>query len=205
MSYRHKKAYYEKRRKPQTLHDMIMWGYDRTNEMWRVVSVDSTGRVIIDPTDLDNTYLRIDKTNDASPKAILDDGSIAMAADLDLDTNDLINSTVRLKHWTWGIQLRNRADTAWYIHEANDFTWHGILRPSATEVGGNVGVADVNGKWLRMQGYFNARINVAEIINDEFIFLARGTPSNTTEGSVYFDSTTKKLRVYDGTAWRDLH
>ena len=30
-------------------------------------------------------------------------------------------------------------------------------------------------------------------------------PATPDEGEVYFDSTTKKLRVYDGTAWADLH
>ena len=30
-------------------------------------------------------------------------------------------------------------------------------------------------------------------------------PATPEEGEVYFDSTTKKLRVYDGTAWADLH
>jgi hypothetical protein len=30
-------------------------------------------------------------------------------------------------------------------------------------------------------------------------------PSGATAGQVYFDSTLKKLRVYDGTAWIDLH
>ena len=30
-------------------------------------------------------------------------------------------------------------------------------------------------------------------------------PTTPEEGEVYFDSTTKKLRVYDGTAWADLH
>ena len=30
-------------------------------------------------------------------------------------------------------------------------------------------------------------------------------PATPEQGEVYFDSTTKKLRVYDGTAWADLH
>jgi hypothetical protein len=30
-------------------------------------------------------------------------------------------------------------------------------------------------------------------------------PTAPDEGEVYFDSTTKKLRVYNGTAWIDLH
>jgi hypothetical protein len=30
-------------------------------------------------------------------------------------------------------------------------------------------------------------------------------PTTPEEGEVYFDSTTKKLRVYNGTAWADLH
>jgi len=30
-------------------------------------------------------------------------------------------------------------------------------------------------------------------------------PATPEEGEVYFDSTTKKLRVYNGTTWVDLH
>lgn len=36
-------------------------------------------------------------------------------------------------------------------------------------------------------------------------FVPQGTPATAEEGDVYFDSGTKKLRVYDGTNWVDLH
>lgn len=41
--------------------------------------------------------------------------------------------------------------------------------------------------------------------NGALRFMPRTTPGSPEEGDVYFDSGTKKLRVYDGIAWVDLH
>jgi hypothetical protein len=40
-------------------------------------------------------------------------------------------------------------------------------------------------------------------LDADVIFKPQATPGSPTEGMSYFDSTTKKLRVYDGTAWQN--
>lgn len=36
-----------------------------------------------------------------------------------------------------------------------------------------------------------------------FAFTPEAEPSSPAEGQAYFDATSKKLRVWDGTAWQD--
>jgi hypothetical protein len=45
------------------------------------------------------------------------------------------------------------------------------------------------------------RVTVKDILN----LNPSAEPSSPSEGDVYFDTSTKKLRVYDGTAWANLH
>ena len=33
----------------------------------------------------------------------------------------------------------------------------------------------------------------------------RSTPSSPSEGDIYYDSTSKRVRVYNGTSWRDMN
>lgn len=41
-------------------------------------------------------------------------------------------------------------------------------------------------------------------INEVLSLPPRATPASATAGDVYFDSTTSKLRCFDGSAWQDL-
>lgn len=45
MSFRHKKREYEKVRKPTSPRDIVVWGYDRTNEKWHALNVNADGKV----------------------------------------------------------------------------------------------------------------------------------------------------------------
>ena len=48
-------------------------------------------------------------------------------------------------------------------------------------------------------------VNTTHVVFDDFIKLTpMATPSSPTAGMVYYDSTTNKLRCYDGTSWNDL-
>ena len=57
--------------------------------------------------------------------------------------------------------------------------------------------------FTRLLASFNLlidRVESPEIVS----FTPTAEPVSPSEGDVYFDSTTKKLRCYDGTVWQDL-
>jgi len=80
MTEHHRRRQYERRKKPTTPRDFVIWGYDRTNKMWRALSVDETGRLIIDPSDLDTRYHKKSEILDMEGFNITDCGSIVPKA-----------------------------------------------------------------------------------------------------------------------------
>ena len=50
------------------------------------------------------------------------------------------------------------------------------------------------------------RLRILERQSKSFNRLERlSAPPEWVEGKIYFDTTLKKARVYDGTAWQNLH
>ena len=49
------------------------------------------------------------------------------------------------------------------------------------------------------------KITVQNLIGNALPFASVGEISDIVEGSMYFDTTTKKLRVYNGSGWDDLN
>ena len=159
------------------MRDMIIWGYDRTNEMWRALSVDETGRLIIDPTDLDTRYHKKDE-------------------DLDVGAYELVVNTCRIRTSGLSMYFRNKADSAY----ANIFC--GVAVP--WEIRGAGSSLDIRTLSLataktRLLSYDTALRSCVELINGrvdipragDIIPVSDGTKSlgasGTRFGSGYFD------------------
>lgn len=44
-----------------------------------------------------------------------------------------------------------------------------------------------------------------KFVDNQINLTPRTAPSTPTEGTIYYDSGTKKLRVYDGTSWNNCY
>jgi len=49
------------------------------------------------------------------------------------------------------------------------------------------------------------KIKVSNLVGVALNYTDSGLVTNEAEGATYFDTTTKKLRVFNGTIWEDLH
>lgn len=78
-----------------------------------------------------------------------------------------------------------------------------LVRWGTSDSAGIIGKSGGSGGYLKL----SANSEVARVKSEgQFRFIPRATdPGNAEAGDVYYNSGTNKLRVYNGTAWVDLH
>ncbi len=173
---------------------LVVGSGESANKLFANIAMDST----------ETFFLTSDVQNNSQ--------AIKFITSLQNDWDDRIEAMTILGNGKIGIGLNNPTG---YLHLAsrNDAGPNGTADPGADFMIGNL-----NGQHLEIDNneihsmedannggtlYLNANGGTVQF-GDVILLPPSSTPSNPRKGMIYFDSSTSKLRCYDGSTWQDL-